>query len=311
MSIITGKVGKVFVPERVAAFTTEATTEDGSTKIYQIDAVAKRNWDPNTPITISIGNLDSTYYSSGINSFEGKVKLLTTGEVTLTVSGNYVDMIRVAEIYGWALSMSLESNATTELGDDWETYLPLGKSAEVTLSRYRIDEYFDTNDNGYQEAGLTLKTDKTETGLAAATQYYFKVNVDGAGEVEYNITTASDTTYEAVVILINIALAAAGSVATLVNGDLRFSSAGEGSTIALAAGTTGTDLFVTLTGFTAFDDAIVGGTSPYFLLKLYEDATAGYWVKALKSSTGITEAIGAINQDAITFAVDANVGYFS
>ena len=111
---------------------------------------------------------------------------------------------------------------------------------------------------GYQENGLTGKTGATETGLAQSTTYYFKVNADGGGDTEYNITTATDTTYTAVIVLMNTALA--GSSYSLVSGDLRCTSdtVGSSSSIAQAQGTSGTDLFSTLTDWTAFDTAIAG-----------------------------------------------------
>jgi len=109
---------------------------------------------------------------------------------------------------------------------------------------------------GYQECGLTGKTLGAATGLAAVTQYYFKVSVSGDAAIEYDITTTADTTYDAVIDLINEAVD--GATASLIAGDLRFTSddVGEDSAIALSAGTTGTDLFATLTGWTAFDAAV-------------------------------------------------------
>jgi len=117
---------------------------------------------------------------------------------------------------------------------------------------------------GYQECGLAGKAGGDPTGLAGVTQYYFKVNVDGAGVVEYNITTAADVTFTAVIALMNAAVA--GAVFGLSGGDLRCTSStyGTGSSIALSAGTTGADLFGTLTGFVAFDAAVAGVTSEYF-----------------------------------------------
>jgi len=113
-----------------------------------------------------------------------------------------------------------------------------------------------TVSHGYQECGLSGKHVDTATGLSATTQYYFKVNIDGGGVVEYDITTASLLTYEDVIDLLNDEVR--GATFSLESGDLRCTSdfLGSGSSIALSAGTSGTDLFATLTGWTAFDTAV-------------------------------------------------------
>lgn len=119
-----------------------------------------------------------------------------------------------------------------------------------------------TSVQGYQECGLTGKTGGTATGLATTTQYWFKVNCDGHGVVEKSITTAADVTYTAVIALMNAQMTGllAGVVWALNGGDLRCTSPtwGQAGSIALADGTSGTNLFVTLTGFTAFDTAVAG-----------------------------------------------------
>lgn len=109
---------------------------------------------------------------------------------------------------------------------------------------------------GYQECGLSDLTDNTQTGLSTTTQYYFKVGIDGGTVTEYDITTASDTTYSAVITLMNAEIS--GAEFSLVDGDLRCTSDSDdyGAAISLAAGTTGTDLFATLTDFSAFESAV-------------------------------------------------------
>lgn len=314
MAIKTGKVGSIYINSDSVAFATEDTTEAGATKVYQIDDAAMRTWDPNTPITLSGGLLfDKDYYDDGVNWFEGKVKLTTTGEGALTVTGEYMTLLQIGEIHNWSLAITLDAGEDTEIGDEWKTMMPLGKSAALTISRYRFDTLFDNNEGGYQEVGLDSKTDATATGLSTSTQYYFKINIDGAGVVEYDITTASDVTYAAVLALINTALVAAGAYMHLVAGDLRCTSSANGSTssIALSAGASGPDLFATLTGWSAFDTAVVGSTDvKFYIFKLYEDAVNGFFCKAIPSSVGITKSIGAIDAEALTFEVSANVAYF-
>lgn len=313
MAIKTGKVGTIYTVNDVTPFTTEATTEAGSTQIYQIDDVTMRVWDINTPVVISTGVLDKSYYDRGINYFEGKVKLTTTGEGALTVSGASMTLAQLAKAFGWAINMTIETGEDTSLGETWKCFTPLGKSSTVSVSRYRIDTRFNGFDNGYQECGLADKTLTTETGLATTTQYYFKVNVDGAGVVEEDFTTASDTTYAAVIALIDATIAAGATSGLTGTGDLRFTSdsTGTSSTIALSAGTTGTDLFATLTGFTAFNTAVAGSlNTDMFLLKLFEDGSAGYICNAIRTGFAQTKAVGAIDEEGTTFQVTSNVARF-
>lgn len=109
--------------------------------------------------------------------------------------------------------------------------------------------------NGYQECGLSGISNKADSGLTAATQYYYKVTIDGGTETEYDITTGTDTSFQAVIELMNDE--SIGCTFEIINGDLRCTSdlLDSNSAIALSAGTTGTDLFATI-GVTAFDAAV-------------------------------------------------------
>ena len=139
-------------------------------------------------------------------------------------------------------------------------------------------EYVPTDfSRGYQEVGLSGKFLSSATGLSNSTTYYFKVGLDGATAVEFSITTVSATTYDDVIDLINAA--AVGFEVELVSGDLRFTSLtmGTGSAVALAAGTTGTSLFATLTGYSALNTAVAGaGGTEITLAGNYADAPIYY-----------------------------------
>ena len=311
-TILTGKTGSVYAVNDITAFTTEDTTE-APNYIYQIDDVLMRIWDPNVAITISTGAFDKSYYDNGVNWFEGKVKLLTTGEGGLQVSGSYIT-IQEIKVHGWALNTAVDQGDVSYIGSTWKETVSLMKSGSITLSRYRIlgSNIFDNDDSGYQEVGLSGKTLTTETGLATTTSYSFKVNVDGAGVVDEVITTESDTTYAAILILMNATLAAAGTFG-LSDGDLRCTSDSDGpsSTIALAAGVAETDLFATLTGWSDFNEAVAGSwNTKYFLIKLMQDDTHGFWAKASRTALGITKAINTVDQESTTFEISSAIKYF-
>ncbi|MCJ7481519.1 MAG: hypothetical protein MUO31_00985 [Thermodesulfovibrionales bacterium] len=111
---------------------------------------------------------------------------------------------------------------------------------------------------GYQECGLSGKATTTASGLTGTTQYYYKININAGGVTEYDITTGATATFAEIIALMNAENT--GATWEIQGGDFRCRSntLGASSAIALAAGTTGTNLFANLTGFTNFDAAVAG-----------------------------------------------------
>lgn len=121
--------------------------------------------------------------------------------------------------------------------------------------RYRPAHWASTT-VAYQECGLTGKAGGTATGLSTTTTYYFKATINNEDEAEFSITTAADVTFAAIIALLNAEIT--GATFALSGGDLRCTSdyLGADGYVRLAAGTTGTDLFATLTGFSALEDPV-------------------------------------------------------
>jgi hypothetical protein len=140
--------------------------------------------------------------------------------------------------------------------------------ATGTIAAVGTLEVLPAGGKGYQECGLTGKAAATETGLSGSTAYYLFVAINGGTSTEYTFTTAADTTFAAVIILLNAAIT--GVTFALINGDLRCTSDSTAakSAIALAAGTTGTDFFATLTDFAALETAVKPTGSTYFLTEI-------------------------------------------
>jgi hypothetical protein len=139
-----------------------------------------------------------------------------------------------------SFSTAFSTEATTESG---------------VTKRYQIDDsnkrYWDKNVAvtvagywAFQEFGLST-TSGASSGLSTTTQYYFKIDIDGAGVVEYNITTAGDVTWAAIVALIDTAITAAGATCQFIDGDVRIHSddTTASSDISCSDGTSGTNLF--------------------------------------------------------------------
>ena len=104
---------------------------------------------------------------------------------------------------------------------------------------------------GYQKLGLSDITSRTETGMAESDTFYFKISIDGATATELSFATGTDTTFGAVVKLMQTAintqfytegnLFQKGATVTIEGGDVVFRSNSFLSTsaIALSAGTSG------------------------------------------------------------------------
>jgi hypothetical protein len=149
--------------------------------------------------------------------------------------------------------------------------------------------------SAYQEVGLTGKSSENLTGLLAASQYYFKLDLDGAGIVEYDITTGSDLSFTSIIALLNAETV--GATWSLVDGDLRCTSDttdGTGS-ISLTAGTTGDDFFAQLTGFSAIETAEYTGFQEFGLSGKTGSTATGltttqvYYFKLNLDGAGVTE----------------------
>ena len=89
-----------------------------------------------------------------------------------------------------------------------------------------------------------------DSGLTASTEYYWKVNTDAGGVTEYDITLATDTSWTAVLVLMNAEMTSEGATASITDGYLRITS-DAGTAVATTAGSTGTDLLATAGGTTA------------------------------------------------------------
>lgn len=157
----------------------------------------------------------------------------------------------------WAAFITLLNAATlgycswTDIGDDVRcTSSPIsitdgttGTGLLATLDNYA----FEQPAGAVQGMGMSGKDTATDSGLSTTTQYYVKLAVSGAAAVEYSITTAADVTLGGVIDLLNAemmdvaqwSISGGDLVCTLTN-PIRFSS------IAITAGTTGTDLLTTL-----------------------------------------------------------------
>ena len=135
---------------------------------------------------------------------------------------------------------------------------------------------------GYQELGLAGKAGGDGTGLAHGATYNFKITVDNGVQQSKSITTSTTETFTAVMALLNAAMTGvlAGVTWALDTGDLRCTSATQGtnSAVALAAGATD-DLFAGITGC-ALETAVAGlgpAEDPYNMSKIATTEASTYY----------------------------------
>lgn len=136
--------------------------------------------------------------------------------------------------------------------------------------------------SGYQELDITGLSPEDPTGLSPSTQYSFNVSNDGGPSLEYDITTASDTSYNAVILLMNTEVNNKATFSITTDGKFRCTSdnVGQGSSISLAAGDTAPDLFAALTGWNEFETANASDINlPTEVPSDYEEALV--WLTAL------------------------------
>jgi len=163
------------------------------------------------------------------------------------------------------------------------------------------------NQNGYQDVPLSTSLTGTASGLSATTAYYFKIN-----GTEYTITTASTLTNTAIITLINAQITGLywvkwqNNIDSTDNG-LRFINDATGATsdITLAAGTTGTDLFATLTNWTDFDTAVSGVNDSFEQALSKADVVAERERLVPRISQTTYDTIEALDKTGLTDVQDA------
>jgi hypothetical protein len=188
---------------------------------------------------------------------------------------------------------------------------PTTKNYSLSLDGfYNDDQYFTLNANGivliklyldvgypeFQEFALSVLP-SASSGLATSTQYYFKIAFDGGAVVEYDITTASDVTWNAIVALIQTEISAVGKC-TFVGGDVRISSLTESfsSAVSCSNGTSGTNLF--------------GSGSVPATASLQTSTPEGFYCYGVSSQT-ITCTPHEVVRESLSFDCSGGLEYFT
>jgi len=127
---------QLFITGTSTSFTNEATTLSGGDTVAQIDATAKRIWDPDTAISVTdnggaVADADFT-----VNYLFGKITKVSgafTGPVVIT-AGNYLPRVAVLEARSFEISLARELLDVTVMGSGVASKLRIGALKDASGS---------------------------------------------------------------------------------------------------------------------------------------------------------------------------------
>ena len=121
----TAHAGAVYLSGTSTAFTGEACTQVSGTT-YQIDAVAKRCWNPLVALTVYDGVTEET--PTSVNYLYGTVTLAEAPAGAVTVTGEYMPLHEIGTVRGFSLSVTCGAEDSTIMGSAVTT-----RTRQVTL----------------------------------------------------------------------------------------------------------------------------------------------------------------------------------
>ena len=144
---IAGKVGAVCVSDVNTApvsFSDEPCTGDLQRKRYQIDDVALRYWDPNTPIIVEVDAVPvasgfALELAGGYIAFEDALLV----ENVVTVSGKALTLIQAGGFFNWNVDGDADNaDATTFKSEGWKEFVRTLKDWSGSAGAYWGDTQF-------------------------------------------------------------------------------------------------------------------------------------------------------------------------
>lgn len=118
-------------------FTTEAMTDAGDHKTWNITHNTYRFWDPKTVPTIYVGGVDHTDYFATVQYCGGQITSASDrGAVTVTASGKYFVATQLSQAHAWTLNASMDKEDTTVFGDTVKKQTAANLNGTITVSRF-------------------------------------------------------------------------------------------------------------------------------------------------------------------------------
>jgi hypothetical protein len=115
---VAGRKALVKVAGAAVAFVTEACTNSGDSKTYQITNAIKRVWDPTIAITVFYNAVLQAANTYTINRLTGKITFaVAQGASAVTVTGSYLPLSNAvrAKSFSWNVTASRSSMTMTSI----------------------------------------------------------------------------------------------------------------------------------------------------------------------------------------------------
>lgn len=146
MAALAGRLCTIKVGGTSTAMTDEACS--GSGTAYQITSTSKRCVDPGVAVTVKVNNVALADADFTMNHATGQIVLASSTTQAVTVTGNYIPLVTVAEARSASITLPTNVMAdVTRVGDASRRMLAVAQKCEVTLEHF-ISPASDIDDSG-------------------------------------------------------------------------------------------------------------------------------------------------------------------
>lgn len=144
MSATAGKLVRLKLSGAAVAFVTEACTDSGDGKTYQITNATKRVWDPAASISVFYNAILKPASTYTLNRLTGQITFASApGALAVTVTGSYLPMTTVAEGRSFGFSAKATALEDVVFGDTDITRTQIQRMASGSIGMYWVDDAFD------------------------------------------------------------------------------------------------------------------------------------------------------------------------
>lgn len=143
MAATAGKLVRLKLSGAAVAFTTEACTDTGDGKTYQITNAAKRVWDPTAAITVFYNGILKPANTYTLNRLAGTITFASApGALAVTVTGSYLPMTVVGEGKSFSLKTGASYAEDIAFGDTDVTRVQMQRMASGAIGMWWLDNSF-------------------------------------------------------------------------------------------------------------------------------------------------------------------------
>ena len=143
MAATAGKLVRLKLSGAAVAFTTEACTDTGDGKTYQITNAAKRVWDPTASISVFYNGVLKPATSYTLNRLAGTITFASApGAAPVTVTGSYLPMTTIAEGKSFSFKAAATYAEDTAFGDTDVVRVQMQRMASGAIGMWWLDSSF-------------------------------------------------------------------------------------------------------------------------------------------------------------------------